>query len=177
MTETDLPPTPGAPPGFPHEENGVRHVMGLTKDQMRALRHGELTAAIDFKIFKKRIYLSAAGAQRLLNSTGLPPAKKTPESCLSTTTDDGAPVKNVPAKKTPAEIVQLRVVRCDLRNPHLLLACAAAEDPDRPKTTVRVRVRSVANFIRRMELPALLVDGHTDLYDLAHALPRKRGKW
>jgi hypothetical protein len=168
MSETNLTPSPGAPEGWPYEENRVRHRMGLTKDEMRALRQEKLTPFTDFTVYKKRVWLSAAASSRLLGMAGA----KVKKTRGRTTAEDGSPVK-----KPPPEIVTLRVVRCDLRNPHLLLACPADQDPDRPKTTLRVRVRSAENFARRMELPAVLVDGHTDLFDLAHGLPRKKGKW
>ena len=173
MTETNLPPATGAPPGFPHEENQVRRRMGLSRDVMRALRQEKLAPASDFTVHKKRVWLSAAAAARLL---GMADAK-VKKTCCGKGTVDGGAVKTAVAKKAPPGPVALRVVRCDLRNRHLILACPADQDADRPKTTVRVRVRSAENFKRRMELPAVLVEGHTDLYDLARGLPRKRGKW
>ncbi len=79
--------------------------------------------------------------------------------------------------KKPAAIETLIVVRADLANPHLLLACSQDDNPERPARPLRVRVRDSVNFTRRMQIPAALVDGYTDLYDLARSLPRKKGKW
>lgn len=171
MNETDLLPTPGAPAGFPYEENHLRYKMGLTKEDMRRHRQEHLMPSTDFTVHKKRVYWSLAAVRRLLAVLSPSPKKNAPAPPARSGADPA------PAKTTPPEIVTLRVVRCDLPNKHMLHACLPTEDPDRPKKTLRVRVRDTANFVRRMELPALRVEGYTDLYDLAHALPRKKGKW
>ena len=173
MSEPNLTPTPDAPEGWPYEESQVRHRLGLGRDEMRALRRAHLAPFTDFTLYKKRVYLSAAAVTRLL---GMADAKLK-KSCGSAMAGDGGGVKSELAKKAAPAVVPLRVVRADLRNRHLILCCPAGEDPDRPQTTVRVRVRSAENFTRRMELPAVLAEGHRDLYDLARPLPRKRGKW
>jgi hypothetical protein len=169
---SDFPePTSGAPVDFPFAEKNVRQKIGLPKDDLRALRRAHLTAA-DFTIHKKALYLTRGAVEKLFTAAAQLPAKS---RCARSEDDPGA-VKTAPAKKT-AEVETLLVVRTDLKNPHLLLACPKGDDPDRPEKPLRVRVRSTVNFIRRMEIPAILVDGYTDLYDLARSAPRKKGKW
>lgn len=179
MTATDLTPTPGAPAGFPFEEGHVRHKVGWSRDEMRAERKRALVEGRDFALHKKRLYWSQEAVGRLFARVGQSPEKSAPARPGATADDSGALKKEVVKKTEPAPAAPetLRVVRCDLRNPHLLLACPTREDPDHPRTLLRVRVRDTKNFVRRMELPALRVDGYRDLYDLARALPRQKGKW
>jgi hypothetical protein len=159
---------PGAPPEFPYEEKRVRFVLGLNKDAAWALRQRFLKNG-DWIIHKKRVLLSAAALERLLAATGLSDPKKNGGASCSSILQGIQPLPPVTAT--------LRVVRADLTNQHILLACPADQDPWRPTTTVRVRVKSAANFKTGMELPAQLVPGHVDLYDLARALPRRKGAW
>lgn len=163
--------SPDAPSRFPFEEKTARHKLGLTEDEMRALRKTRLTGSIHFVKHKKRLFLSAEGVDILFAAAGQPAPQKV------TTGQEGINPGDQKAKKEPPSIVTLRVVRTDLANKHILLACPHDDDPDRPKRSVRVRVRSTANFTRRMEIPAFLVDGYEDLYDLARSAPRKKGKW
>lgn len=159
------------PPKFPFEEKDVRGKLGLTEDELRALRKTHLAGSVHFVKFKKRIWLSAEGVDKLFMAAGQPIPEKTAAALQGLNAGDGEP------KKTAAEVVTLLVVRTDLANRHLLLACAKEDDPDRPKKPLRVRVRVTVNFLRRMEIPAVLVDGYDDLYDMARPLPRKKGKW
>jgi hypothetical protein len=185
MSAIDLTPTPGAPLGFPFEENAVRHRLGLTKDEMRSLREKRLVEGPDFERYKKRVWLSQDAATRLLALADV----KLEKTRVRTTADDVGPEKTAAARKnapppepaSPAEeTVALKVVNCTLANKHMLTACPVAEDHERPRTLLRVRVRSAANFRRGMELPARQVTayaGMTDLYDLARPTPRKKGQW
>jgi hypothetical protein len=150
-----------APAGFPFEEKRARIALGLNKDDARALRKRALGEA-DFVIHKKRLYLSAAALEKMragLSATG---AASCPGSIVS---------------EPPAEIESLRVVKADLKNRRLILACSAEDDLLQPKRPLRVRVRSQVNFRPGMEIPARRVAGYADLYDLTRPCPRKKGKW
>lgn len=183
----DLKPTPGGPEGFPFSEKKVRAALGVSRDEVRALRTSRLTEGVHFARGKQMsVWLNQSGVDALM-----PPAAQSsaqpPETRSGPNADDSGAKKPAPGEtpkdpntqtpKPEAEVVTLRVVHCSLKNPHLLLACADKEDPDRPEKTVRVRVRSTANFTRRMEIPATLVAGYSDLYDLACRCPRQKGKW
>lgn len=163
--------SPDALPEFPFEERIVRHKLGLTEDELRALRKTHLKEDLHFTRHKKRLFLSPEGVDKLFAAAGQPIPKKIAAAKEGLNPGDPA------AKKTAPEIVTLMVVRTDLKNRHMILACDLDDDPDRPKAPLRVRVNSTANFVRRMQIPAVLVDGYSDLYDLARAVPRKKGKW
>lgn len=180
----ELNPPSAAPSGFPISEKKARAGIGLSRDEIRALRSQHLTEGTHFTRGKQQsVWLTQAGLDLLTTLAGAN-VKKT---CGPVTTDDLATSRTkllnlfrtraFLAPPVPSSNVHLRVVNCTLKNLHLLLACPLDDDPDRPKTTVRVRVRSTLNFVRHMEIPARLVDGYTDLYDLARSCPRKKGAW
>lgn len=170
MTDATLMPSPDAPIGFPFEEKRARFALGLNKDECRALRKAHLTDS-DFAIHKKRLFLSAAAFEKLQAAVGTAVPQKSGNRAGAPFPLDSTPKKSAPTVET------LLVVRNDLANTHLILACAQTDNPDCPKKPLRVRVRDTTNFTRRMEIPAVLVDGYADLYDLARALPRSKGKW
>ncbi len=148
------------------EERAVRYALGLNKNESRAMRKALLQEG-DFLIHKKRLYLTGEAVEKLRLATGGPPAKNAP----------GLDCAQAAMEKKPAEVLTLRVVRSDLKNRRMILACLGSDDPERPLAPLRVRVHDQKNFVRGMEIPAQLVDGYQDLYDLARACPRKRGKW
>ena len=186
MTDLNLIPTTGAPVGFPFMENHVRARLGIGKDEIRSLRQQHLVENTDWLLKKKRIWLAALGVEKLCAAKGLEPKFASPNAQTANAVDAGAipaapptgpiPKKNAALKAKPAEPIKLIVVqRCV--NPHMIQACDPKDDPIMPKKMVRVRVRSNENFTRHMEIPAVLVAGYTDLYDLARACPKKKGKW
>lgn len=176
--------TLGAPPGFPYLERDVCRALGLNKDEGRGFRKSALKGAVDFVTHKKRLYLSSQGVERLQEAVGLAFAEKVRPSltgeALMPGRQSAAPEKNAAQKGVsmePAAIVELKVVRADLGNGRMILGCALSEDYERPKKTVRIRVRETRNFKRGMVVPGVLVPGYVDLYDLARACPRKKGQW
>jgi hypothetical protein len=166
--EVTLTASPDAPDGFPFEEKKARHALGLTEDEMRALRKTHLAGGSHFVKYKKRLFLSAGGADKLFAAAGQPFPKKTAADQEGLDAVDPAPAKCATAPVT------LRVVRNDLRHHHMILACPQDDDPDRPKKTLRVRVRDPKSFIRRTEIPVIPVEGYNDLFDLDHSRPRAR---
>ena len=187
MTTIDLQPTVGAPSGFPFEESTVRKKLGLTKDDLRPWRKKRLVEGADFITHKKRLYWNAGAVRQAFEQFGLsapplpgePGASTIPHDREAEKGDVAREPEPVTAPPGPPAIEQLLVVRADLANRRMLQACPKGDNPERPKRLLRVRVRSADNFIRGMEIPAIRVEayGMTDLYDLARALPRKRGVW
>ena len=184
MNDLNLIATDGAPAGFPFIENHVRARLGLQKDEIRELRQTHLTEDTDWLLKKKRVWLAQAGVDKLLAAKGLGPKKPRPHA-QTPNADDGGPVKAdlpnlqktaAPKAKAPAVPVELIVVQT-CKNPHMIQCCSLKDNPIMPKTMVRVRVRDNANFKRHMRLPAVLVAGYKDLYDIARACPKKPGKW
>jgi len=162
----ELRPSEGAPAGFPFEEKMARHALGLNKDDARALRKAHLEEG-DYVIHKKRLYLSTEAVAKL--------GRVLEKTRGSSIVRNGDPKESVPAE--PAPIVALRVVRADLKNRRMILACVPEDELAHPKRPLRVRVKAQANFVPGMEIPAQLVAGYADLYDLARACPRRKGKW
>jgi len=156
---------PQAPEGFPFEEKRVRYGLGLNKNEAREIRKRLLSEG-DFAIYKKRLYLSQGALEKM-------------RSAVQPKTDGSSPgsIVREPEPLKAALPETLRVVNPNLKNPHMILACAAEDRVDQPQRPLRVRVRSQAHFVTGMEIPAIQVAGSLDLYDLARACPRKRGRW
>jgi hypothetical protein len=76
-------------------------------------------------------------------------------------------VDDVPAAAGPGEVKNLRVHRRVL-NQRIILAADG-------NAVVRVRVRNSENFLPGMLIPVRHIQG--DLYELARACPRSRGRW
>lgn len=184
-----LTPQKDAPPGFPFSEKKARGHFGVTRDEMRALRQRHLTEGTHYARGKQQaVWLSDAGVA-VLTRAQCPDAPPPPERADAPAAHECAPVKSAllsvlaarveQLQKTaaPIAVVRLRVVNCQLKNPHMLLACALEDDVFRPRQTFRVRVNATANFIRAMEIPVQLVAGYTDLYELTRKCPRQKGKW
>lgn len=165
-----LNPTPGGPEGYPYTEKTARYHLGVSKDEMRALRHLHLREREHFVRGKQAsVWLNTDAVAALEALAGCPVAGDGKKRAPALIPVEFAPVPDVE--------VTLLVVNARLKNRFLLLACPADDDPDRPKKTVRVRVQKTVNFERRMEIPARLVAGYNDLYDLNCNCPRKPGKW
>ena len=177
MNELELLPSPSAPEGFPFLENHVRARMGIGREEQQTLRRAHLTEGRDWRLSKKRLWLAQSGVDTLVRLKALPAAAARPDA---QTANAGAgeaiaeDSRKSAATKSPAALLFVRATR----NPHIIECCLMGDDWLRPKKPlVRVRVRSGVNFRRGMELPAVLVAGYTDLYDLGRACPKKPGKW
>lgn len=184
MSDLTLTPSEGAPPGFPFLEKTARQKIGIAKKEARTLRYAHLQEEVDWCLRHKNIWLAQSGVDGLLKAKALGLDTLRPSAQTANGSDGGAlkaampPPANV--KKTAVQKaegpVTLRVVRATM-NPHILLCCPRDDDALQPKTTLRVRVQSTVNFRRFMEIPATLVAGYTDLYDMARACPKNPGKW
>ena len=174
------------PEHFPIAEKKARARLGVSRDELRAIRNAHLVEGTHYVRGQQHsVWLSEAGLAALSAAVLDQSQKTAPARSLDDLATSRAKLLSLlrargyvapTAEPDPAEI-RLLVVRADLRNARLLLACAIDDDPDRPKKTVRVRVRSAENFVRRMEIPVRLVAGYDDLYDLARNCPRQKGKW
>lgn len=154
MNALSLQPNPGAPSGFPFLENHVRVRLGWNKDEMRAARNSRLDPA-EFTRFKKRVFLSAAGAARLTTDLSAPPRAKKDAARLTANADDPQPILRV-----------LRVCVAKVANPRLVLACPVAQDPDRPRDIWRVRIRAGTELRRRQKIMGRVIRPYTDYFDL-----------
>lgn len=151
-----------APDGFPFAEKIARQKIGLLEEDMRRLRTAKLKQGLDFVYHKKAIFLSAEALQKIAPALGV---------SLETEPQDAAiPVPG----EAIASPVRLLIVRADLANKHILVCCPYDQDPDRPKNTVRVRVKSKEGFRNRTAIEARLVPGYEDLYDLTSKYPRRK---
>lgn len=183
----ELTPQKDAPSGYPFSEKKARAQFGVSRDEFRALRNQHLTEGTHYTRGKQQsVWLNQAAVDVLLRAVS-PDAPTTPERAAALAPLECAPVKNALVnllatrvehlQKTPPAEVRLRVVNGNLQFKHMLIACALEDDHHRPKHPLRVRVRNNANFIRGMEIPARLVTGYTDLYELTRKCPRTKGKW
>lgn len=135
-----------APDGFPYESNAVRLALGWSVAEMRAARAQRLDAA-DFARHQKRIFLSARAVELLGG-------------------DLSVVVKKNGAAGAPSAARRiLRVVRADLRNTRLALACPDNEDPDRPRTLFRLRLRAGTILRRRQRVEARALPPYRDYFE------------
>lgn len=164
MNAPSLKPNPAAPDGFPFLENHLRVQLGWNKDEIRAARKTRLDPS-DFTRFKKRVFLSAAGAAKLANGLAAPHRVK-----------KGAAQPGSDADDPQAALRVLTVCARIVRNPRIVLACPEGENPDRPATVLRVRIRPGTQLVRRQIITGRLIPPYTDYYDLlmgrnGHPLP------
>lgn len=159
----------------PIPEKLLQHRLGINKDEIRALRKAHLKEGDHWILHGKRIHLSAQGMELIVaavegekNGASVPSANQQLHDAL---------------KSTTTEESHFRVVKNDIPNRYLIMACPADQDHFRPKNLVRVKIRNSTsgpdkrlNLIRGMEIPARLVQ-RPDLYELSRPMPRKRGKW
>lgn len=170
-------------PGFPYAESHVAYRLGLNKNEMRALRQRFLVEGPEFCRDKKgRILLSIGGAEKACASLGLisekaaqgePGAQHTPlaEKARQAEADREWEEMSKDEVILPEALV---LVRTNLKNRHMVLACRQGElkgpeDWRRQATRtglLRVRVRSQEGLRGGMVLEAVRVEGYEDLYDL-----------
>src|SRR5690242_7997694 len=129
MISLNLNPSSASPAGFPFLEQRVRAALGWNADEMRQARKNRLLPT-HFRLFKKRIYLSGEAVALLSNGLGEPPPKKTAAARPAANADDPQPLPRA-----------MRVVKAAVTNPRIILACPQEEDPLRPKTLLRVRIK------------------------------------
>lgn len=171
-----------APDGYPFAEVLIRESIGLNKDEVRAIRKAHLRETDHFCHGKKnRVWLNQSGVAALRAAAQMPPEKIAALAPAQTERADEAD-KSLPPKNPPSEVT-LRIVRNNVANRYLVLACPREEDPWRPKHIWRVNVSNRrtgddmrANLVRGMEIPVRLVAA-PDLYQLTRPMPRKKGQW
>ncbi len=158
----DLQPTPGAPADYPFAELHVRAVLGLNKDEMRALRQERLESQ-DFARHKKRLYLSPGAVKKL--AAGAPGVSLQKSASAS-------PSSN-PLDCDPAPL-ELRVCRPDTANPRIALVCPPGQDFLHPKTVYRLRIQE-GTMLRLGELViAKPIRPYTDYFAFVRRPSRQR---
>lgn len=173
------------PDQFAISEKKARAALGLTRDDIRALRNAHLTEGTHYARGKQHsVWLNDAGLTAL-HTAAAPQATLLPERAAAPMARELHPVKAQLLDLLRARVdqlqktapLQLRVVNCTLKHPHMILACALLDDHHRPKVSLRVRVNTTKNFLRGMVIPVQAVAGYTDLYELTRKCPRQPGKW
>jgi len=154
---------------FPFYEVRIADVLGLSREVLMLFRREHLARMEDWtKDGNHVVYTWGACGQALEFFTGT----------ASQLTDIAAlerlaaipPVALLQKKTAPRlskEVVTMKVAEL-YRNKRIIGARADGE-------VVRVRVRSSKNFVIGMEIPVVQVE--ENLWDLARACPRRRGKW
>lgn len=165
------PAAPSRPPTFHITELHARVQLGLSKEEVRALRQERLVENQHWVLHRKRILYCPDGLQRLMEVAGLDGTPAAEETAPGANAAAPEPLK----EEVPIE--ELVVWRTGLRNARILLAHRPGADPEDPAARLRVRVKKDRNFVRGMVIPCRLLPGYTDLFELAHALPRRRGVW
>ncbi|XHR29882.1 MAG: hypothetical protein ACFUZC_04875 [Chthoniobacteraceae bacterium] len=149
-------------------ESDLARELGLKKDEIRDLRKKHLAAG-DFSFSKSGITILEAAANRIRAAFGAA-KKEGGELPLIASTPPPSEKKGGP-EMASREPVTLWVKRCPL-NIHIVECCLNKELAG---DVVRVRVRSSANFIPKMEIRALHESG--TLYSLVGRCPRYRGRF
>ena len=169
---------------FPHVEQSLAGTLGISRVSLRNLR-SHLVEGEDWVLKKKRVRLSASGVDKVRQLLALPPALPVLASYQVLTSSDVvdsekiAPVANAAQAESLKEVVTLHVWQ-RVKNARILEAFLPGTDPQHRKNIVRVRVRDSKNFVRAVnEKPMELKARHlgADLYELATACPRFKGRW
>jgi hypothetical protein len=164
--------------------------LGLNRDELRELRKRLLVEGPDFRLEKNRVIVSPAGEKKLRDHLQLPrEAAKAPPAAPPAAPGAGAE-KSGPSPSEPApaaarrdkeEIVTLLVWRANLPNRRIVEAYLPGKDPTKWQNILRVKVKDAGRFNRYdntgkpMALPAIHLQA--DLYQLAGAQPRRKGRW
>jgi hypothetical protein len=154
-------PEKTGPPAFEVFETRVAANCGLSRDAVAELRKKHLQEDVDWAYVKKRVMYTLAGAAKLRAAVALPPDPE--KDAVPDIAEQPDPVKLVVCRTFPKG------------NTHILEAHAPGKDPHDRANVVRVQVRSSANYVPGMELPA--IHEHDDVYRVARPDPRWRGTW
>lgn len=148
-------------------ESKVQSMVGLTKDEIRAIRKKSLVQGVHWISHKKRTCYSLAGIHELQRILKIPHTQK------DAAASPGAIAEH--CEPTPAEVITLKVFRTGFHSGRIIEAYPPEKDPANIANRVRVRVRSDKNFTRGMEIP--VTELQVGLYELARPCPRTKGKW
>lgn len=148
-------------------ESRLTAVIGLNRNELRRLRQNHLLPDVDYCIEKKRVEWRSCGVEKI-------------RAILQLNSEKSAPAESVAQSAPLLEPIILFVWNPRLRNKKILLAYHPGTDPTDSQNLLRVRVRSSDNFLRfvngkPMELKARHIQA--DLYELATACPRWKGRW
>jgi hypothetical protein len=151
---------------FNVKEEDVANRLGLTRDQVRELRAGNLYQDEDFGKVGREICYTEAAVEKIRELL----KKTAPGVRLG----DLAPMK-VAAPKTPASaptvMLDAVVVRIYPHNPQYLEALLGGQ-------LITIRVANNSKFTRDMVIESrLLVMKNARMFDFVGRCPRARGKW
>ena len=159
-THEKILPEKGAP-SFDVFEARVAAECGISRDLASDLRRKHLIEGEDFAYVRKRVMYTGAGVAKL-------------QAALSLEADDiKAPAPDTAKQPEAVKLVVWRTFPTG--NTKILEAYAPGKDPLDRGNIFRVQVRSSANYIKGMELPA--IHEHDDVYRCARPDPRWRGTW
>ena len=140
------------------EELGVSRT--VIRDARRAL-------GLKFAAVKNSTVLAQDEADAVRGYVGCPEAVKTAQPVAQAWDQPTLVDDQIEPVAGARPFVHLTVLQKVL-NPRILLATDGAG-------VLRVRVRNSENFIKGMKIPVRLIQG--DLYELARACPRAKGRW
>lgn len=167
--------------GFRFPEKEVAERLGVSREQLKAIREGHMERGADFELAGGQICLSEEGVRKLAVELGLTgkdgPAAgeqgELPLPAVPQAESPGAPAPNPLQRRLPAaaggQSVRMGRVKKRCKNKHIVLVESEGE-------TVRLRVKDNAKFVKGFEVPMRLIQ-EPDIYELTRRAPRWKGKW
>lgn len=183
-------PTKFSPPkeDFTVWESRLGGQLGISRDDVRELRQKHLVESQDWIYDRNRVVLSAPAVEKLRAAlkleTAAPinarPGSPSPPPEVETNAaqrHDAAQAQRPSYIFADSRPLSLLKVWRATRNPQIVECYRLGTDPYDRSNVVRLRIRPgyADRFPQHWEVPAFLVE--MDLYELARALPRARGRW
>lgn len=164
-------------PNYPHWESHSHGLLGISRDELRALRQTHLTEGTHWANIKNRVCLSEIGLQKIRDTLKLNQSPVTQPSATAAEPNPATPsasssIAAPPVNQSPARITPelrphrllpektadatpqphektLRVWRT-VRNNRIIEAIDPAHEGLRPPPILRVKVRASQHFTRRL---------------------------
>lgn len=140
---------------------------GAPRDLVRQIRQKDLREGEDWLRQGRDVYLTPGGAVKLMGLLIPPHVSKASGSASQQAEAVKIGDQLTPIEQTSPDAVTLRV-RHVVKNPRMILATDG-------QAVLRVRVADSKNFLPGMAIRCRHIQA--DLYELATACPRSRGRW
>lgn len=169
---------------FHVREGQLSQRLGINRDVLRYLRQQHLQEDVHFARIAKKIHYTTEGADIIRQRLDLSPDEL--QKLIAAAHEKAAPPEEPLRQRRNADqsgTVTLKVWKSfsfpqpdgSLRYNGVIEAYLPNTDPEVPANRLRVTVRSGANYVRHMEIPARHIAG--DVYECTRPDPRWRGSW
>jgi len=158
---------------FEHDEDAVSRVVGMARHHLLILRYKHLIPQVDWDVVGGRVLLTKKGVQKLLEAAGLKMAEEGGEGRLNLKAVLEGSSHRLDQKKGE---IRVRVLASRGTNTEIVTGMNMTSK--NPGEIVTVAVGDNRNFVVGMEFLAKPLEGMgANVYTLAEARPREKGRW